>query len=160
MAGEGTPLWPTGSGAEFRADIREVMELAMPEAASARPLFHFDQHRQFTSADSAGQPYDWTSNPASSNPKADAQVLCIVEPISGLGAGVSVDETPTGAFAGDRLKLYFFETEWAAVSDFTHVTLGIEGDDPGTKYERIRRLTIVALGDVQMYPVEVRTLDA
>lgn len=156
----GSALWPAGSGAEFRADIREVMELAMPQTDTKRPTFHFDQHRVFDSADSDGQPFDFHTDPASSSPKADAVVLCVVEPISGLGAGVSVDETPTGAFAGDRIKLYFFEDEWAEVFDFTSVTLDKTTGDTGITYQRIRRLPTISLGDVELVPVEVKAPDA
>lgn len=153
MAGTDPEFFPAGEGDLFKADVRLVQELAMPNTTSERPTFHFDPERVFDDADSEGQPYDWTTSPDSDDPKADVQVLCTVETEAG-GFGDGVDEHPVGDFAGLVVSLTFFPEEWALVSDFTTVTIS------GSTYQRVRRLPTLAIGDVDLITVEVEAPDA
>ena len=155
MAGNDPDFWPEGSGDEFKADIRAVQLMAMPNTQSKRPTFYFDQHLSFASPDSAGQPFDLhTVAPVGSAPRPPVQVLCTVEPMVGLGAGSSTDETATGSFAGHRAKLYFFTEEWAQIDGFATVKI----DD--IEYTPVRRHPTNALFDVDIHCMEVKAPDA
>lgn len=54
--------------AAFETNIRETMRMGMPEDDAEKLTWYWERAKEFSPADVAGNPYDWTSAPMSDDP--------------------------------------------------------------------------------------------
>lgn len=144
---------PTGAfqADAFKADIRAVMLMGMPNTVEDRPTFLFTDTRAHVDADAEGSPFDWESTPTVGEPPPEpVQVLCALEPI---GQGEASEGTNIGTFDMNRARIYLFPEEWAQVAEFTSVLLS------GSEYVRTKELPTLGLYDVDVHVVEVYARD-
>lgn len=141
-----------GFADDFRARIRNAMNMGLPQDVDDQPIFHFADERTFEPADVTNHPYDWTTTPTGAAPKADVTVTCAIELKGAVGAR-GQPRTQMGEFDADEATLYFFEDEWGVVNDFTSVSLG------QSVYDRVKRLPPLTIYDVQIEQVVVRARD-
>ena len=53
---------------EFETGIRETMKMGMPEADAEKLTWWFKRDQEYSPADTAGNPFDWTDDPISDEP--------------------------------------------------------------------------------------------
>lgn len=111
------------------------MLLGLAEDQAQRPIFLFPRDRTYAIDDKSGQPFDWTSAPATDTntlpgePKqvkcgdGTGEVLCAFEAAGGRG-GTQSNETPFGDFDTERLVITILDVDFVVIDGFDRVQMG------------------------------------
>lgn len=132
----------------FRDGIRQAMVMSLPNSVSAQPKFYFPDGRTAEYVDESGSPFNWGDTATQGTaPKAPIQVTCLINPRDKPMA----TESSIGPFRIEQADLYFFEDEWAKVSEYDRVMIN------GEMYHRTETLIPVTLFDatLQVTSIEV-----
>lgn len=138
--------------ADFRHQIRETMLLGLPPDEGMQPEFHFDRERVYERSSSDGEPWSWSTPPASEGPEREpVRVPCAIERVGATGEG---DGTSVGVVDAARLVLTFLDDDWADVEGFSQVRIG------GRWFSYQRMLSPLGIADVGVAQVLVVAQDA
>lgn len=140
--------------AEFRREIRSAMMMGLPNAATARPTFRWDERPSYASGSSSGVPFNLAEAPVTTATLAEVQVPVAVELLDAGGAAV---ETPVANFHADAARLTFLDVDWAkvVVDDRPFDTVLLDGN----VYHYDKQLPTGALFDVDVIQVLVVARD-
>lgn len=106
------------NAAKFRSGIKFAMQMGLPGTVSERVTFFWDTDKDYASADTRADPYDWTVAPASSVSAADIPAsLTLPVSVEFIDARTTSGDTTVGAFDSPRIKLTVLDDEFAILTD-------------------------------------------
>lgn len=104
------------SAAAFKDAIRFAMNMGLPDTTSERLTFRWTPEKTFATSSPAGNPYDLTDAPTSTDSAADVLVDGAVEFVSRASLG---DTSSIGSFENPRLVVTLLDDEYATITDDT-----------------------------------------
>jgi len=113
---------PNFSAAEFRDAIRFAMKMGSPGAEEDKATFRWNPSRTFSTADPAGQPYDWTSVPASDSTPPDVVTDLVAVEFTGRPQASGI--TSMGTFDPSGVTLTILDEDYEDVKTANEVLLG------------------------------------
>lgn len=111
------------SASEFRDSIRFAMNMGLPENEAERCTFRWTTERTYATADSGGNPYDFSAEPEETITRDDVLVPAAVE-FSGGASGGSTNGTGVGTFFPARATITLLDEDYALVEGADQVVLG------------------------------------
>ena len=114
---------PTFGGGGFNADlfrngIRNAMIMGTPVDPTHRATFRWIIKRHYTTADTAGMPFNFGSTPTSTDERDDVQVPVAMEFMPGPLTGTSI-----GAFHEAQMVLTVLDEDYALVETADEVSV-------------------------------------
>lgn len=109
------------NAALFREKIKATMRMGLPQNPALRATFKWLTVNTYSAHDSNGNPWSFSSVPATTSAHADVLIDCAVEfkPRATLAGGTEV-----GHFDTPRVVLTVLDDDYALVIGATHVLLG------------------------------------
>lgn len=129
MAEVPDPTFGAGFNAdEFRAAIRNAMIMGLPDAESARATFRWKPSRNYSVADSGGNPYDYTAEPEDEDAPDDVQVPVAVR----FYPTTVINGTAMGNFDNPHVEITVLDEDYVEIEGADEVLLG--GDTYQIRY--------------------------
>lgn len=106
----------------FRTAIRFAMNMGLPNASEERATFQWTSSHTYDQNDPNYRPYDWTSNPITTDSHPDVQVPVAVE--FSLRATSSSGDTAVGKFENSRVIITALDEDYEEIRGADQVLLG------------------------------------
>ena len=116
MAGNNTGFDP----AAFRTGIKFAMQMGAPNSVSDRVTFVWRPAKTFSKTDPAGNPYDWSASPTTTETHADVVVDVAV---TDLGRPTP-EHTAVGAIDAQKISLTLLDVDYEQVVGAQEVRWG------------------------------------
>lgn len=113
---------PGFNAAAFRDAIHFAMNMGLPNATNERATFKWSPSSTYDQNDPNFRPYDWTSNPITTDSHDDVQIPVAAE--FGLRGGAGSGDTVVGKFDQARVILTVLDTDYTEVEGADQVLLG------------------------------------
>jgi hypothetical protein len=127
--------------ADFRENIRFVMNMGAPPAQERQVTFHFTKVTGWSgTVDSDNVPFDPTAQVTTTTGADPVRVPCVVEVADDAG-----DDTPFGSVIATRIKLTLLDEDYLKVAQSTYVVYD------GDKYLRQQTSPPYGLFDVGIH---------
>lgn len=121
MARSTDPTFGTGfSESDFRTNIRNVMNMGLPQNEDERATFVWDPEYDYTIESPDGDPYDFSQTPIATNAPENVQIPVAVEFVSNRTEGGSA----IGEFDNPRVIITVLDEDYELVKTADKVLLG------------------------------------